>query len=89
MVSGNNEGCMYMYATEQTYVIAYLAISFGIVRGRIGLRTIRTSTSYAHQRDHLSERMPVRCVSHLESWHRLVQTVEHLDCHVHRRKEYL
>jgi len=45
-----------MYATEQTYVIAYLAISFGIVQGRIGLRTIRTSINYEnHQRSQLGE----------------------------------
>jgi len=74
-----------MYATEQTYVIAYLAIGFGIVKGHIGLRTIRTSINYAHhQTSQLSGGMPVRGASHLESWHRLIQTIEHLDCHVHR-----
>jgi len=84
MVSANDEGGTHMYATEQTNVIVYLAISFGIVKGRIGLRTIRTSINYAHQTSQLSGGMPVRGASHLESWHRLIQTIEHLDCHVHR-----
>ncbi len=45
-----------MYATEKTYVIAYLAISFDFVQGRIGLRTIRTSINYEnHQRSQLGE----------------------------------
>jgi hypothetical protein len=80
MVSANNEGGVHMYVTEQTYVIVYLAISFVIVQGRIGLRTIRTSINYAHrQTSQLSGGKPVRGASHLESWHRLVQTIEHLD----------
>ena len=36
-----------MYVTEKTYVIAYLAINFGIVRGCTKLRTILTSINYA------------------------------------------
>jgi hypothetical protein len=31
MVAGNNEGGVHMYATEQAYVITYLAISFRTV----------------------------------------------------------
>ncbi len=50
-----------MYATEKTYVIAYLAISFGFVQGHIGLRTIRTSINYKnHQRSQLGGVIPVR-----------------------------
>ena len=48
MVSGNSEGGMHMYVTEQRHVIVYLTISFGIVHGRIKLRTIRTSINCAH-----------------------------------------
>jgi len=56
MVSGNSEGGMHMYATEQTYVIAYLAISFGFVHGCIGLRTIRNIINCAyHRRSQLGE----------------------------------
>ena len=80
MISGNNKGGMHMYATEQTYVIAYLAISFGIAQGRIGLRTIRTSINCVYDRtSQLGGGMPVRGGSHLESWHGLVQTIEQLD----------
>ena len=74
-----------MYATEQTYVIAYLAISFGFVQGCTGLRTIRTSINCAYyRRSQLGGGMPVRGAPNLESWHRLVQTIEQLDCQVEK-----
>jgi hypothetical protein len=47
MVAGNNEGGVHMYATEQAYVITYLAISFRTAHRCIRLRTIRTNNNYA------------------------------------------
>ena len=76
-----------MYANEQTYVIAYLVINVltTAAHERIVLRTIRTNNNcmHSHQISQLEESMLVRNASHLESWHRFVQTVEHLDGQVH------
>ena len=72
-----------MYATEQTYVTTYLAISFVLLpkHGRIVQRTIRTNNNcaYHHHLSQLVESIPVRSASHLKNWHRLVQTIEYLD----------
>jgi hypothetical protein len=77
---------LYMYAIEHTYVITYLAISRSIVLGRIRIRTIRTNNicTHDHPTSQLVEGIPVRRASHLESWHRLVQTIKHLDQQAHR-----
>ena len=70
-----------MYATEETYVIAYLAISLGICAGahRATYHSDQYQLRAHHYRSQLKGGMPVLGASHLEGWHRLVQTIEHLD----------
>lgn len=68
-----------MYTIEQKYVIPYLAISFFVHEIYATYHSDQYELRVYHQISQLGGRMPHWRASHLKSWYRLVQTVEHFD----------